>query len=238
MLKLTSSLIGLLNSYTTLMTELHSVGVVGIDLPETNNPELIASFVEPEWSVIVKNGDYSCVFGKNEPGNLPAFETGFEEAMNKLSEHLFEDDQEMFLADVSTYPNKLAEIEAMRASVLKEHGNHEVQRQTVIAMLVSKWNTVVRWLEDAEVVGVDDDVIYTPTILIDKVVKTMSINSGAIGLELDFNTNSVTVKGTNLTPEAYAEIALKDEGRDDADYHIKEALTNMVTLVAIIANSL
>lgn len=236
-MKLTNSLLKLLNNYITIMTELHVVGVDGVDLPETNNPNLIVSMMEPEWSVIVKNGDYSCMFGPNDPGSLPAFDKSLVTACEQLSEFIFEEDVEEFMTLVNSFPGHLKEIQAYRDE-LNENDSTDMNRQVVVAMLVSKWNSVVRWLEDAEVVGVDDDVTYTPSINLDIPTKILIVDNGAIGLSIDFNTNSIQVTGTNLEPSAYAEVALKDEGRDDAMFHINEALTNVTTLTHILTNSL
>lgn len=224
---LIASLIGLNNTATTLVNDLYQADVDGVTLEMTKNTGLLANLLDDDWFAVVKAGDYSMLFGAENAGKLTAFDKTLDEAIEPLTGFMDEDEAENFINEINTLPQRIKDITEQRKALLDNP--REIQKQQVIAMMISQWYIVLRWLEDAEVIGLDEAVVFTPTFTL-SAVSTLTIENNVLSTVVDLFDGTVMVNGTSLTGKNYIETALKDEGRDDAMYYAGVAVDTISNL--------
>lgn len=224
---LIASLIGLNNTATTLVNDLYQADVDGVTLEMTKNTGLLTNLVDEDWFAVVKAGDYTMLFGAENIGKLTAFDKTLDESIEPLTGFMDEDEAENFINEIRTLPQRIKDITEQRKALLDNP--REIQKQQVIAMMISQWYIVLRWLEDAEVIGLDEAVVFAPIFTLGD-GPTLTIENNILSAVVDLTDGVLTVAGTALTGKNYIETALKDEGRDDAMYYAGaaiEAISNL-----------
>ena len=224
---LIASLIGLNNTATTLVDDLYQAEVDGVTHEMTKNTTLLTNLMEDEWFAVVKAGDFSMLFGAENNGSLTAFDKTIEESVESLTSFMVEDESENFINEVNTLPQRVKDITEHRQALLDDQ--RELQKQQVIAMIISQWFIVLRWLQDAEVIGLDEDVVFTPTFNFSD-EGTLIIENNELSAEVSLTDDKISICGTQLTAKAYTEIALKDEGRVDVSFYVSNALDAITNL--------
>ena len=227
---LVSSLIGLNNTVTTLINDLYDAQIEEITLEMTNNTTLISNLQEEDWFAVVKAGDYSMLFGPTNPGKLVAFDKTLEESIEPLTSFMDEESTENFTNEISTIEQRISDITKHRADLVGDL--NEVRKQTIIAMMISQWFSCLRWLEEADVLGSDESVVYVPSFVIDTTspVKTIMLENNELSIVVNLDDASVWVRHRNVSAKDYIEVAMKDEGRDDVLYYINRGLDEISSL--------
>ena len=158
---LIASLIGLNNTATSLVNDLYEADVDGVTLEMTKNTALMANLNNDDWVAVVKADDYTMLFSPEDNGRLAAFDKTLDEAIEPLTSFMVEEESENFINEIGTVPQRIKDIIEHRKALIGDPD--EIQKQQIIAMIISRWFIVLRWLEEVKAIGVDETVMFTPT---------------------------------------------------------------------------
>lgn len=228
--KLTTAVIGLLNSYTNLMSDLAFSGIPEVSNRHVNDIKVSPSFRPDGWELKLSAYEYDVTFSPDNMGHLTHFDKTLEEASIPLSEFMDEDTSENFLAEIASIPGRIKEIDQAYNEIKDDE--KEMHTQSVAAMVISQWFNILRWFEDAEIIGIDETVQYVPSYKVGEIdgIKTVVFENNALSLSLSKDDKPPMIDGTTLSVQSYSDIAFKNDPNATNEYYIKQNLESFKVL--------
>jgi hypothetical protein len=226
--KLHKSLVGLANTFTTILCDMYAADVKGVTLEMTKNV-FVHPYVDKDGSLIVRcNAEYfSAEFNYGKEPLFRFINMSIEDYMESVRGNFTEDDWDNNAHDIGTIAHRLKEINDLFQPLSKE----ERELEFTYAKLISQWFVILRWLEEIEFLGLDDDLLYVPSVTHEfaPTGERLTLDNNLIQLYLSpgghiqFSTNSLPAKD-------YIAAALKEEDQAVAEYYINEALDTIADM--------
>lgn len=233
---LVTALLGLNNTVTTLISDLFEAQVDEVTEETVNNSTLTAQLINESWFIAVTGGDYTVIFNEKQKGYMPSFDKTLEEAIPALTSFMDEEETEQFTNEIATISTRMKDIQTIRDNL--SDNQDSLYTQSLLAVIVSNYFAILRWLEDSEVIGLDETVMYIPSIdvLTDGHNKSLTIDNNVLPASLDINTGELTVRNGSMSLETFVEVSLKDEDRDDVIFYVNQRVNEIKQACAPLAD--
>lgn len=225
-LELYQQIINLTNTFTTLMCDLYAADAEGMTLAVTKNvipniivtenDEIIIRMSADEYTTDLCVGKESKIFD-----NDMSLEDYFESARGAFDE----DDWDNVTHELGTIAQQVERITQTYHSIQDEN---ELKRQLLFTRLVAYWFSALRWLEDAEMIGLEEEVVYSPLVVVvkDTVDDTVYIHNNAHKLALRPN-GIVRVCPSPMSAQLYMDMLFRYEATPIAEYYVKQMVNEL-----------
>lgn len=182
------------------------------------------------WYVLLNADDFSMVFGKEEPGVLPAYDTTLRDAIPSLTSFLDEDETERFIENVE----KLETLTKEAVGCFESLETEDIFRQSKIAMMVSHWISVTLYLNECEFFY-DEEILHGEYDLdiVDSESK-IRVSHDLIEADIDLETGEVTLVNHDMPLLEYLSVSFKDTG---LDYELGHITMNLDSITEIACNN-
>lgn len=226
-LELYQQLINLTNTFTTVICDMYAADVDGVTLNMTNNvtPSIILD--NEVLMVRMDCAELTTDFTDNT-SKIFDNEMSLEDYLESVRGCFDEDDWHNNAHEVGTITQQVKSILATYQSITDPV---EVERQLIYAHLTSKWNSVLRWLEEIEQIGVDELVTYEPLVQLISNTPDDSLRIYNKTLSLILRPDgTVRVAASPMAAIDYFEYLLREEGQAVAEHYIKESIQEIVAI--------